>query len=101
MMGTTHKATTREYRSWLVASAVALLLLGHYAAFAKDPAIISGRDIFHPVFARHGMVSSQEATATDIGVEILKKGGNAVDAAVAVGFALAVTLPRAGNIGGG
>ena len=101
MMGTTHKTTTREYRSWLVACAVALLLLGHYAAFAKDAAIISGRDIFHPVFARHGMVSSQEATATDIGVEILKKGGNAVDAAVAVGFALAVTLPRAGNIGGG
>jgi gamma-glutamyltranspeptidase/glutathione hydrolase len=47
------------------------------------------------------MVSTQEATATKIGVDVLKKGGNAVDAAVAVGFALAVTLPRAGNIGGG
>ena len=54
-----------------------------------------------PVTARHGMVSSQEARATRIGVEILEKGGNAVDAAVAVGFALAVTYPRAGNIGGG
>ena len=53
------------------------------------------------VVARNGMVVSQEARATRIGVEILKKGGNAVDAAVAVGFAMAVTYPRAGNIGGG
>ncbi len=54
-----------------------------------------------PVVAKHGMVVSQEAAATRIGVDILQRGGNAVDAAVAVGFALAVTLPRAGNIGGG
>ncbi len=54
-----------------------------------------------PVIAAHGMVVTQEAQASRIGVDILKKGGNAVDAAVAVGFALAVTLPRAGNIGGG
>ena len=47
------------------------------------------------------MVASQEGRATRIGVDVLKAGGNAVDAAVAVGFALAVTLPRAGNIGGG
>jgi gamma-glutamyltranspeptidase / glutathione hydrolase len=50
---------------------------------------------------RHGAVSSPEAHATDIGIEVLRRGGNAVDAAVAVGFALGVTHPSAGNIGGG
>src|SRR4051812_5510549 len=53
------------------------------------------------VTARHGMVVAQEARAARIGAEVLAKGGNAVDAAVATGFALAVTYPRAGNIGGG
>ena len=53
------------------------------------------------VTAQHGMVVAQEAQAARIGVDVLKKGGNAVDAAVAVGFAMAVTYPRAGNIGGG
>ncbi len=57
--------------------------------------------IAQPVIARHGMVVSHEAAASRVGIDILKKGGNAIDAAVAVGFALAVTLPRAGNIGGG
>jgi gamma-glutamyltranspeptidase/glutathione hydrolase len=54
-----------------------------------------------PVRARHGMVATREAHATDIGVAVLESGGNAIDAAVAVGFALAVTHPAAGNIGGG
>lgn len=54
-----------------------------------------------PVHARKAMVVAQEPNATDVGVTILKSGGNAVDAAVAVGFALAVTHPFAGNIGGG
>lgn len=64
-------------------------------------AIIDLTGQFHPVVGRKGMVSSQESRASQIGVDILRKGGNAVDAAVAVGFALAVTLPKAGNIGGG
>ncbi len=58
-------------------------------------------DVFHPVIAKNGMVASEQELATQIGVDILKAGGNAVDAAVAVGFALAVALPNAGNIGGG
>lgn len=54
-----------------------------------------------PVYARKGMVVAQEPLAADVGVAVLKSGGNAVDAAVAVGFALAVTYPYAGNLGGG
>ena len=48
-----------------------------------------------------GMVVSQNKESSDIGIEILEMGGNAIDAAVAVGFSLAITLPRAGNLGGG
>src|SRR5580698_3510590 len=54
-----------------------------------------------PVHARHAMVVTVERHATDAGVAVLEAGGNAVDAAVAVGFALAVSHPSAGNIGGG
>jgi gamma-glutamyltranspeptidase / glutathione hydrolase len=54
-----------------------------------------------PEFARHAMVVAGDPLAADIGVKILQGGGNAVDAAVAVGFAMAVTYPYAGNIGGG
>jgi gamma-glutamyltranspeptidase/glutathione hydrolase len=56
---------------------------------------------FHPVISQLGMVVSQEAIASQVGADILEAGGNAIDAAVATGFALAVTLPRAGNLGGG
>nr|WP_198984269.1 gamma-glutamyltransferase [Herbaspirillum sp. ASV7] len=58
-------------------------------------------DIISPVHTTHGMVATEQELATKVGVDILKKGGNAVDAGVAVGFALAVVLPNAGNIGGG
>src|SRR5258706_14332543 len=65
-----------------------------------DVAPASGLAI-EPVTASHGMVVAQEGRAARIGVEVLEQGGNAVDAAVATGFALAVTYPRAGNSGGG
>src|SRR6202522_1765605 len=55
----------------------------------------------HAVVAEHGMVVAQEKIAARIGADVLKRGGNAIDAAVAIGFAMAVTYPRAGNIGGG
>jgi len=55
----------------------------------------------HPVQGKNGMVVTAQELATKVGLHILKKGGNAIDAAVAVGFALAVTYPAAGNLGGG
>ena len=61
----------------------------------------SSNAIFHPVYGKNGMVASEQGLATQVGLDILKQGGNAIDAAVAVGFALAVVLPNAGNIGGG
>jgi len=93
-----------------IAAILSAALLCPSLAIAQVPAsqaipanqpIISDWARQQPVLAPHAMVASQEALATRIGVDILKRGGNAVDAAVAVGFALAVTLPRAGNIGGG
>jgi len=79
-------------------------------AMSLAPANLAGQALNQPesgvakpvgVAARDGMVVTQEARAARIGVDILRNGGNAVDAAVAVGFALAVSYPRAGNIGGG
>ena len=63
-----------------------------------NPLVCSAREAVH---ARNAMVVAQEPLAADVGVAVLKAGGNAVDAAVAIGFALAVTYPYAGNIGGG
>lgn len=72
------------------------------AAQRKKPSSIIRYDtIHHPIVAREAMVVSQRRLASQVGVTILEQGGNAVDAAVAVGYALAVLLPRAGNIGGG
>ena len=63
--------------------------------------IVPSLDARQPVYSRKAMVVAQEDLATEVGVSVLRSGGNAVDAAVAVGFALAVTHPFAGNIGGG
>ncbi|MBT4838122.1 MAG: gamma-glutamyltransferase [Methylococcales bacterium] len=79
-----------------------LIILSFYScSLFAQPAIISHRDIFTPVVATNGMVVTASPLASKAGVEVLKKGGNAVDAAVTVGLVMAVTYPRAGNIGGG
>lgn len=67
---------------------------------ARTP-IISFASRFYPEISRNGIVAAQEKIAARVGADILKMGGNAVDAAVAVGFAMAVTHPQAGNLGGG
>ena len=68
---------------------------------ATPPPIYRYENLIHPESSSQGMVASQNRWSARIGAQILADGGNAVDAAVAVGFSLAVTLPRAGNIGGG
>jgi gamma-glutamyltranspeptidase / glutathione hydrolase len=83
--------------------AASLALIGAFALLVGPSAGRAEPAIFHAqaVTAANGMVVAQEAIAARVGAEILRKGGNAVDAAVAVGFTMAVTYPRAGNIGGG
>ena len=78
---------------------ISLLVL--HSLFANDLPIIEYQSINHPVIDDDGMVVSQRMIASEVGAQILKDGGNAVDAAVATGLALAVVLPRAGNLGGG
>jgi gamma-glutamyltranspeptidase / glutathione hydrolase len=90
-------------RRWIVAGLMLAFACGGPVAaqerrgFYTPPAA----DTVHAVFAEHGMVVAQEKIAARIGADLLRRGGNAVDAAVATGFAMAVTYPRAGNIGGG
>ena len=84
-----------------------VFILGFYSApvlsqqtHALKQAIVRYDSIHHPVKARFGMAVSQNSIATRVGQQTLARGGNAVDAAISMGFALAVTLPRAGNLGG-
>src|SRR4051794_18974456 len=94
---------TSSRRAFVAALACAAIVCGSAGAqegrrgFYTPPAAAA----YHPVPAEFGMVVAQEKLAAQIGADILRQGGNAVDAAVATGFALAVTYPRAGNIGGG
>jgi len=86
----------------VLAALAALLALATLASAQVAPAPrVPGIPPAHGILAHNGMVVAQESRAARIGIEILDRGGNAVDAAVAVGFAMAVTYPRAGNIGGG
>ncbi|MGK9283786.1 gamma-glutamyltransferase [Sinorhizobium meliloti] len=77
---------------------LSITLIVALSTFSPRPVLAASPE---PVKAEHGMVVTAQHLASDIGVEVLKKGGNAIDAAVAVGYALAVVYPTAGNIGGG
>ena len=80
---------------------IAFLAFSLKTLIADSLPIIEYSSINHPVISQTGMVVSQRKSASEVGAEILRNGGNAVDAAVATGLALAVVLPRAGNLGGG
>lgn len=90
----------------LLLSLLVITVIGASPGWARDaaveePLIIDFKERFLPVVARSGMVVGPEQLASEIGSRILQQGGNVVDAAVATGFALAVTYPRAGNLAGG
>ncbi len=87
-------------KSYLVSIFLASLLCTGLIQ-ARTQTTLDYQSRIHPEIASDFMVVTQNKHATEVGYDILQKGGNAVDAAVAVGFALAVTLPRAGNLGGG
>src|SRR5258705_805594 len=91
-------------RRWRRVAATFVLALAFGAtAFAQERRAAASPDrvIVRAIAAEHGLVVAQERLAAQVGADFLRQGGNAVDAAVATGFALAVTYPRAGNIGGG
>lgn len=78
-----------------------LFLLSASIMNAAEMPLFETMQRYHPEVGKHGAVATQESNATKVGLDILKHGGNAIDAAVAIGYALAVTLPQAGNLGGG
>lgn len=82
-------------------SLIVLLLFVSAGVVNAQVVFIEGKSLDYPVEGKNGMVVTGQELATRAGIEVLEKGGNAIDAAVTVGFVMAVTLPRAGNIGGG
>ncbi len=83
------------------AASLGLISLAVSLFAAPEPPIYNSISTSHPESALHGMVSSREKLASEAALEVLKNGGNAIDAAVTLGFAMAVTTPQAGNLGGG
>ena len=81
-----------RYRNFLVAALTTLFLIGSITSEATSR---------HPVRGKNGIVTSSSRIASEVGVDVLRQGGNAIDAAVATALAMAVTWPTAGNIGGG
>lgn len=93
-------SSTRR-RFFALVATVAVGLAPATAQDARRGYVPPALDAVHAIAAEHGMVVAQEKISAQVGADILRRGGNAVDAAVATGFAMAVTYPRAGNIGGG
>lgn len=95
------KCKKRDMVTWMRAK-ISLIVVGLLVVnIATAAPIFRSNSIYRPVEAENGMVVAAERMAAEAGLAVLKEGGNAIDAAVTTGFALAVTLPRAGNIGGG
>ena len=88
-------------RQLLFASLCALVFSSSAAAQTQAAPIVRYDALTHPEYGQYGMIAAQNRLSAEVGAAVLAEGGNAVDAAVAVGFSLAVTLPRAGNLGGG